>query len=818
MKLTFSQLPNLENVWNGDPHRILSMRHLQEVHVEKCKGLTSLFPASIAIDIVELKNLVVENCKGLITIVAEDNIDPSLELTFPCPGVRSLKLQGLSKLKYFYYSSLKSDIYTHLESHTVEQLECLSLGENGVKMILLGEFQRNLLDNLKALTLYFSSDEFEYEFLKQVPNTVKLVVCDGSFKKMFCCESPNNVDYSGLLLKLKVLHLESLKNLVSIGLQDSWAFVKNLETFEVISCSSVENLVSCSRVSFSNLICLKVKDCDSLSYLFTSQTAKSLAKLQRMEIKWCKSIEEIVFKKEGEESDENGIIFSQLNCLNLDSLRSLRSFYKGSLNFPSLEELSIKGCDEMVTLCAGNVETGKLSQVEINDEVISLETDLNFILIKEFLKKAASWKGSLELRDRADLQEIWSVSFQIRHLCFRCLKTLIVEGCHFSSYVLPFTLLPSLPKLETLEVRNCDSVKTIFDVQCPQNTVTVPLKTLVLWKLPNLESVWNEDPSEIVTEVNPADPKETNPKLTFPTLTSLTLWDLPKFKHNTIHSIHHATTKLITPKLEHLTVGENELKMIVVGEFQRNLLEMLKALTLYFDIECDEFPDYGFLQQLPNVNKFVVCSSSFKVIFCFQRLVNSEHLLQLKELRLESLGELVSIGLQNSLTEPFVKNLETFEVISCSSLENLVSCRVSFSNLICLKVENCDNLSYLFTSSTAKSLAQLQRMKIRECKSIEEIVSKEVGEEPDEDDIIFPKLSHLNLYKLLKLRRFYRGSLNFPLLEKLLVTYCKEMETLCGGTVKRDKLSQVRINNMIIPLETDLNSIVKKQFEKKVCV
>ena len=125
--LTLSQLPNLENVWNGDPHGILSMHHLQEVHVEKCKGLTSVFPASIAKDIMELKKLVVKKCKGLMTFVADDNINPSLELTFPCLRVRSLKLQGLSKFKYFYYCSLKSDIYTHLESHTMEQLEVLLL-------------------------------------------------------------------------------------------------------------------------------------------------------------------------------------------------------------------------------------------------------------------------------------------------------------------------------------------------------------------------------------------------------------------------------------------------------------------------------------------------------------------------------------------------------------------------------------------------------------------------------------------------------------------------------------------------------------------
>jgi len=212
-----------------------------------------------------------------------------------------------------------------------------------------------------------------------------------------------------------------------------------------------------------------------------------------------------------------------------------------------------------------------------------------------------------------------------------------------------------------------------------------------------------------------------------------------------------------------------------------------------------------------------VCSSSFKLIFCYQRPNNSELLLQLKELRLESLGELVSIGLENSWTEPFVRNIETFEVISCSSLENLVTCTVSFSNLICLKVENCDNLSYLFTSSTAKSLAQLQRMEIIWCKSIEEIVSKE-GDVSDEDEIIFWQLSCLNLDNLWNLRSFYRGSLNFPSLKELSIAHCIEMVTLFPSILKADKLTQVIIDYKAIPLDTDLNSTIRKEFEIKVCI
>jgi len=101
----------------------------------------------------------------------------------------------------------------------------------------------------------------------------------------------------------------------------------------------------------------------------------------------------------------------------------------------------------------------------------------------------------------ANLQEIWRISLQISLLRFYYLETLIVDDCQFSSDALiPFSLLPLLPELQTLEVRNCHSVKTIFDVQSTtQGTlITFSLKKLVLSVLPNLENVWNGEPHEIL--------------------------------------------------------------------------------------------------------------------------------------------------------------------------------------------------------------------------------------------------------------------------------------------------------------------------------
>ncbi|RZC01706.1 uncharacterized protein LOC114418379 [Glycine soja] len=786
-KLTLERLPKLENVWNEDPHGILTMQLLQHV------------------------------------IVAEDNADPreaNLELTFPCPCVRSLKLQGLPKFKYFYYCSLQCDMFqtpTEDEMPT-SNLQCLSLGEIGLEMIKRGEFQTNFLHKLQVLTLCFhiGSNVFPYEILQLAPNIEKLVVCDGSFKEIFCFDSLN-VDEAGLLLQLKVLCLESLPELVSIGLENSWIqpLLGNLETLEVIDCYSLKYLVPCT-VSFSNLTYLQVQDCNSLLYLLTSSTARSLGQLKRMEIKRCYSIEEIV-SKEGDESHENEIIFPQLNCLKLEGLPKLRSFYKGSLlSFPSLEELSVIYCEWMETLCPGTLKADKLVQLQLeptwrHSDPIKLENDLNSTMREAFWKKL--WKSAdrrfkIDLKD-SPVQEIWLRLHSLHippHFCFPKLHTLIVDGCHFlSDAVLPFSLLPLLPELETLEVRNCDFVKIIFDVTTME-PLPFALKTLILERLPNLENVWNS-----------------NVELTFPQVKSLALCDLPKLKYDMLkpfthlepHALNQVCIQKLTPNIEHLTLGEHELNMILRGEFQGNHLNELKVHALFFHIESDVF-----LQRVPNIEKLEVCDGSFKEIFCFDsHNVDEDGLVsQLKMICPDSLPELVSIGPENSGIVPFLRNLETLQVISCFSSINLVPCTVSFSNLTYLQVYRCKSLLYLFTSSTARSLGQLKTMKISNCDSIEEIVSStEEGDESDENEIIFQQLNCLKLEVLRKLRRFYKGSLSFPSLEEFTVLYCERMESLCAGTIKTDKLLLVNFLSpqlnfgYDIPLETDLNSAMQNR-------
>ncbi|XP_022641723.1 probable disease resistance protein At1g12280 [Vigna radiata var. radiata] len=528
---------------------------------------------------------------------------------------------------------------------------------------------------------------------------MKLVVCDSSFKEIFCDQKHNN---SEILLQLKELRLESLQELVSIGLENSWTepFVRNLETFEVIKCSNLKNLVTC-RVSFSNLIRLKVENCGSLSYLFTSSTAKSLAELQIMEIENCKSIEEIV-SKEGKESDEDEIIFPKLNCLNLAYMKNLRRFYKGSLSFPLLEELSIAKCDDMVRLCGGTLEASKLSEVELEQSNTTLETGLNSTMKKEFLKKISEL-DELDLESRPGLQEIWNGSLHIPDLSFRELAKLTVNDCQFlSDAVLPFHLLPSLPKLEILEVGNCNHVKVIFDVNplTQYTLITLPLKKLVLSNLPNVENVWNVDPRGILS-------------------------------------------------MQHL---------------EQVFVDKCKCLK-------NVFPE--------SVAKDIV---------------------KLEELVVEDCEALMTIVANES-----------------KEREELVEDEIIFSQLIYLEVKSCNSLQYLFRSSTAKCLGKLKSMKIIECKSVEEIISKE-GEESDENvEIKFKQLQYLSLEKLDELKCFYDGNftLSFPSLKEVHVMECSSMKTFSAFN-KIDNPTKWYYSEYARPRkETDLNFALCRTSEEE---
>ncbi|XP_044481939.1 uncharacterized protein LOC123208470 [Mangifera indica] len=95
-----------------------------------------------------------------------------------------------------------------------------------------------------------------------------------------------------------------------------------------------------------------------------------------------------------------------------------------------------------------------------------------------------------------------------------------------------------------------------------------------------------------------------------------------------------------------------------------------------------------------------------------------------------------------------------------------------YQNLTHLILWKCGNIKYVFPSSIAKSLHQLQQLKIQNCKVLEEIVAKEGASAVV--DFVFPNITLLKLEDLPKLTVFYPGiyTLEMPKLKELEVRYC----------------------------------------------
>ncbi|KAK3227642.1 hypothetical protein Dsin_007504, partial [Dipteronia sinensis] len=98
--------------------------------------------------------------------------------------------------------------------------------------------------------------------------------------------------------------------------------------------------------------------------------------------------------------------------------------------------------------------------------------------------------------------------------------------------------------------------------------------------------------------------------------------------------------------------------------------------------------------------------------------------------------------------------------------------------------------------SVAKSLLQLTRLKITECKMIEEIITNGQVVEM-EDRITFIQLKYLELDRLPRLTRFCSGSytIEFPSLQQVVVRQCPNMKHFSQGALNTPMLHKLQITN-----------------------
>jgi hypothetical protein len=256
---------------------------------------------------------------------------------------------------------------------------------------------------------------------------------------------------------------------------------------------------------------------------------------------------------------------------------------------------------------------------------------------------------------------------------------------------------------------------------------------------------------------------------------------------------------------------------------------------MLFDVDDNEnyaFP-FDILEKAPNLQGMAILRCSNPRIFQqAQNSYNSEQkiLEQLKILTLHSVSKLQCIGLEEPFPKTVYEKLHYLNVIHCLDLTKLFHFPsvVSFSCLTHLRVEECHQLEYLFTSSMATMLKHLGEIVIKDCRSIRKIVEEQEGtttqvvekeqEGTTSKEIKFEWLYLIHLDSLSNLECFYSGNdtLQLPALIQVDIRQCPKMEFFSRKEINANSFRgiQASIDYSLDELvfHNDVNASVKRVF------
>jgi len=273
----------------------------------------------------------------------------------------------------------------------------------------------------------------------------------------------------------------------------------------------------------------------------------------------------------------------------------------------------------------------------------------------------------------------------------------------------------------------------------------------------------------------------------------------------------------VISNLENLRIDQNDADMIMQAQNSSSLFGKMTDVALSsYDTEDARFP-YWFLENVHTLESLSVEFSSFKKIFQDKGEISDKTHPQIKRLTLNVLLKLQHICEEGSQIDPVLEFLEYLKVIGCSSLTNLMPSSATLYHLTYLEIIKCNGLKYLITTPTARSLDKLIVLKIKDCNSLEEIITG-----VENADIAFISLQILMLECLPSLIKFCSSKcfMKFPLLEDVIVRECPRMMMFSAGNTSTAILRKVKIteNNSEWLWKGNLNNTIYNMFEDKVCL
>ncbi|OMO75666.1 putative Disease resistance protein RPS2, partial [Corchorus capsularis] len=293
------------------------------------------------------------------------------------------------------------------------------------------------------------------------------------------CLVDTTVTPNGFLQEMKVLRFERCRQLQWVyqvkerryEYDETRLFPELLRSLELYSLPELwsiwkEPVVSQDATISSCLQSLKfvrISDCHKLKSIFSGCPVYSLLHLQDLRIYKCEGLEQVFdFAKEMTSSLEAPA--PTVSKLKLSSLPELKCIWRPThnVNLQSLTHMRIHKCDKLSYLFWPS-----LAQTLAHLEELKIETCESLEhLIKE------------EQRD-----ETVSNMQQRLPLCWPKLKTLEISGCKSLKYVFPVTLAQGLPHLESAEIIDCPKLMQVFDMAKEREEEDTVLPRLLVLKL-----------------------------------------------------------------------------------------------------------------------------------------------------------------------------------------------------------------------------------------------------------------------------------------------------------------------------------------------
>nr|POE92916.1 disease resistance protein [Quercus suber] len=310
-----------------------SFRNLQVLKVRECRNLEFVFSSSMVECFSHLQEMEIVDCEKMseiFVIERKGEIEINSDENIMFAKLRSLTMSKLLKLKGFFSDDESlmffngKVVFPNLEKLEIE-------GTDSMKMIWPDQLISDSFCKLENLTVSNCTNLTNIilpNMLRTLQNLKHLNIDScGSIEEVFEIQRTNNVEETHDIAAIELRSLE----LVNLGkLKHVWSMDPQ------------------GIITFGKLNTVKIHSCSSLKSVFPTSVAKALMQLERLEIKDCAMVEEIIAKEEGIET-ATLFVFPRLFSLTLERLPELKTFYPGkhTSEWPLLSRLTIRKCDKL---------------------------------------------------------------------------------------------------------------------------------------------------------------------------------------------------------------------------------------------------------------------------------------------------------------------------------------------------------------------------------------------------------------------------------------------------------------------------------------